>query len=121
MSIFARTLQILLMVLGVASIGVGLIMILIANPHWYCEATSQPPGSSCSMTDLEARTSYHLFWFVLGLAFEIMAVAVAAGARCRKTENLLAAILAGAAPAPPMPSRPGGYPGFPPQPPYPGQ
>ncbi|WP_037366432.1 hypothetical protein [Amycolatopsis orientalis] len=117
MSIFARILQVFFMVAGLASIGVGLIMVLIAKPHWTCEVSRNEPNyTSCLSSDLESFTSYHLFWFVLGLALEIMAVA---GARRRTVENLLRS-LNSPTPAPTYPSSPppGAYPGYPQ---YPGQ
>ncbi|MBN9739749.1 hypothetical protein DMP23_01310 [Amycolatopsis sp. A1MSW2902] len=126
MSIFARILQVFFMVAGLASIGVGLIMVLIAKPHWYCEVSRNGEATTwCYENDLEALTSYHLFWFVLGLALEIMAVAVVAGARRRTVENLLMSMNSPAA-APTfsssLPPAPGPYPGYPQQqPPYPGQ
>ncbi|MCG3755507.1 MULTISPECIES: hypothetical protein [unclassified Amycolatopsis] len=126
MSIFARILQVFFMVAGLASIGVGLIMVLITQPHWTCEVSRNEPNyTSCRSTDLESFTSYHLFWFVLGLALEIMAVAVVAGARRRTVENLLMSMNSPAA-APTfsssLPPAPGPYPGYPQQqPPYPGQ
>ncbi|WP_409465448.1 hypothetical protein [Amycolatopsis sp. GA6-003] len=124
MSIFARILQVFFMIAGLVSIGVGLIMVLIAKPYWTCEVSRNEPNyTSCRSTDLESFTSYHLFWFVLGLALEIMAVAVVAGARRRTVENLLLSMNSPApAPAFPGPAAPGPYPGYPQQqPPYPGQ
>ncbi|WP_370938396.1 hypothetical protein [Amycolatopsis sp. cg13] len=131
MSIFARILQVFFMVLGLASIGGGLIMVLIAKPHWTCEVSRNEPNyTSCRSTDLESFTSYHLFWFVLGLALEIMAVAVVAGARRKTVENLLMSMAAPTTgptfssplPSAPGPVPPGPYPGYPQQqPPYPGQ
>ncbi|WP_116201476.1 hypothetical protein [Amycolatopsis circi] len=138
MSIFARILQVFFMVLGLASIGVGLIMVLIARPYWTCEVSRNEPNyTSYRSTDLESFTSYHLFWFVLGLALEIMAVAVAAGARRKTVEHLLMSMgapAAGPMPPGPLPSAPlppgampapgampGPYPGYPQQPGYPGQ
>ncbi|ATY11407.1 hypothetical protein CU254_13770 [Amycolatopsis sp. AA4] len=124
MSIFARILQVFFMIAGLVSIGVGLIMVLIAKPYWTCEVSRNEPNyTSCRSTDLESFTSYHLFWFVLGLALEIMAVAVVAGARRRTVENLLLSMNS-PAPAPtfPSPAAPSPYPGYPQQqPPYPGQ
>lgn len=114
------------MLAGLASIGVGLIMVLIAKPHWTCEvARSEPTYSTCRASDLESLTSYHLFWFVLGLALEIMAVAVVAGARRKTVESLLMSMSSPTAgpmspsPLPPSPMAP--YSGYPQQPPYPGQ
>ncbi|WP_409181431.1 hypothetical protein F9C11_33880 [Amycolatopsis sp. VS8301801F10] len=124
MSIFARILQVFFMIAGMVSIGVGLIMVVAAKPHWYCEVSRNGEATTwCYEHDLEALTSYHLFWFVLGLALEIMAVAVVAGARRRTVENLLLSMNSPApAPAFPGPAAPGPYPGYPQQqPPYPGQ
>ncbi|WP_033289599.1 hypothetical protein [Amycolatopsis jejuensis] len=121
MSIFARVLQIFFMIAGLTSFLVGLIMILIAKPHWYCEPSRNGSGTSwCYQNDLESLPSYQLFWFLLGLALEVMAVAIAAGAR-RKA----AAVPAPSAPPPPAPLPPGPVPGpvpsvqYPSYPPYP--